>query len=195
MALPTKKIPQLTDYGAPLQGTEEVELSAVGTSRRTTARAFVLPGVDSVITATPMGVPGTRARQLASSATILVNDGGPGGLITLTALAPAGSPPNLQSLIAAAGNNNNVVLGPLLIGMLDVDTTAGAASLTGLVAQFDGQVVTISNITAALLTLTANSVASLAANRFRLPANIGVVQNGSYTLRYSAAISRWVALS
>jgi hypothetical protein len=101
---------------------------------------------------------------------------------------------NLQAAPLAAGANNDFALA-VFVGFLDLDTTAGAAQLTGMFAQFNGQVVTISNTGPNLLTLSANSGLSFPANRFRLPANVGVVANGSYTLRYCAPLSQWLALS
>jgi hypothetical protein len=194
MALATKKIPELTALNAALQGTEELEIWTVGLSRRIFARDFILPGIDSVITATPLGVVGSMARQLASSASVLVNDGGAGGLITLTAVSAIGAPTGLQVLVALAGNNNNVALTNAQVGFLDVNTAAGAADLTGIVPPQDGFIVTITNIGANLLRLMALTT-SLAANQFRLPSNIALVTNSSYTLRYSSSIGKWVPYS
>lgn len=196
MALvPTRKITALTPATDPLSGDEELECVQLGNSRKFQTRDLVLP-TDSLITMSGMGgfLPGSR--QLVSSPTINVSDGGPGGQVSLSTVFDGGAL-GLQTTATALGNNNNLIIGPapVYIGFLDLNTAAGAADLTGLVAQFDGQIVTISNLGAALLRLMAQSASSAAANRFRLSANIGIVQNGSYTLRYSSALQRWVSLS
>lgn len=193
MALPTKKIPQLT-AGIALTGAELLEAVQGGQSVQLEARDFVLP-TDSLLTMAGQGgaIPGSR--RLVSSLSVAVNDGGPGGQVSLTAISAVGAPTGLQTFVAAAGNNNNVVITSVAISFFDVNTAAGIAALTGLLALFDGQIITITNIGANLLTLTALSGLSLAANQFRLPANIGLVTNSSYTLRYSSTIGKWVPYS
>jgi hypothetical protein len=103
--IPTKKIPQLTAYGSVLQGPEMLEIWAVNTSRRVTARDFVLPS-DSLITLTGMGGSLPGSRQLVSSATIEVVDNGAGNTVQLEALgtgALPGSPTALVGLAAIPG--------------------------------------------------------------------------------------------
>jgi hypothetical protein len=196
MALPTKKITALLPGAVPLSGDEDIECVQLGNSRQISARDFVLP-TDSLITVTGMGgsIPGSR--QLVSSPTVTVNDGGPGGQLTLTAISSVGASTVLQSAILAAGTNDNFVLGPdpIFTGFLDCSTAAGIATLTGMLAQFDGQIVTVTNLGPNLLTLTALAGTSLAANQFRLAANIGLITNSSYTLRYSSTIGKWVPYS
>lgn len=102
--IPTKKIPQLTAYGVPLAGAEQLEIWATNTSRRITTRDFVLP-IDSIITVTPFPVVGSSARQLISSATVQVNDGGAGGLITLDALITGALPGNPTAQVGLATIN------------------------------------------------------------------------------------------
>lgn len=106
--IPTKKIPQLTAYGAPLGGSEQMEISVVGTSRRVTTRDFVLPA-DSILTLTPLGVVPTNARQLISSATVQVTDNGPGSTVQLDALFTGALPGNPTSLIGLAPINGVAV--------------------------------------------------------------------------------------
>lgn len=192
-ALPTKKIPQLT-AGHALTGAEQIEAVQDGISVQLEARDFVLP-TDSLVTMSGMAgaIPGSR--QLVSSPTVQVNDGGNGGQVSLTAISAIGAPTGLQVLVAAAGNNNNVALTNSTIGFLDVDTAAGAADITGIVAPFDGYIVTITNVGANLLRLMPENINSAASTRFRLPANIALVQNSSYTLRYCLALLRWVPYS
>lgn len=192
-ALPTKKIPQLT-AGIALTGAERLEAVQGGVSVQIEARDFVLP-TDSLVTMSGMAgaIPGSR--QLVSSPTVQVNDGGNGGQVSLTAISAIGAPTGLQVLVAAAGNNNNVALTNAQVGFLDVDTAAGAADITGIVSPFDGFIVTITNVGANLLRLMPENGNSLAASRFRLPANIALVQNSSYTLRYCLALARWVPYS
>jgi|SRR5688572_10399983 len=193
MALPTKKIPQLT-AGIALTGFERLEAVQGGISVQIEARDFVLP-IDSLLTMSGMGGALPGSRQLISSASVQVNDGGPGGQVTLTAVSAIGAPTGLQTFVAVLGNNNNVVISGVTIGFFDVNTAAGAADLTGLIPLFDGQIITVTNTGANLLRLMALSGLSTAANRFRLPANVGLVQNSSYTLRYSSSLTLWVPYS
>lgn len=73
---------------------------------------------------------------------------------------------------------------------LDVDTTAGAITLNGFVAQTDGQRVTISNTGANPLTLGA--LAGTSANQIRASSSTTLLQNDSQTIQYSKAIGKWV---
>ncbi len=92
--IPTKKIPQLTAYGAPLGGGELLEIWSVNTSRRITSRDFVLPS-DSLVTIAGQGATIPGSRQLVSSTTVTVIDGGAGGVVQLESAftgALAGNP-------------------------------------------------------------------------------------------------------
>lgn len=102
--IPTKKIPQLTAYGAPLAGSEMLEIAVLGTSRRITSRDFVLP-IDSVITIAGMAGTLPGSRQLVSSATVLVVDGGAGGTVQLEAAATGAIAGNPTALIGLAPVN------------------------------------------------------------------------------------------
>lgn len=96
--IPTKKIPQLTALGAPLQGVEQLEIWVVNTSRRITARDFVLP-IDALITLTGMGGTLPGARQLVSSPTIEVVDNGAGSTVQLNGLGTGALPGNPTALV------------------------------------------------------------------------------------------------
>lgn len=73
---------------------------------------------------------------------------------------------------------------------LDVDTTAGAITLNGFVAQTDGQRVTLSNTGANPLTIGA--LAGTAANQIRASSSTTLLQNDSQTIQYSKAIGKWI---
>lgn len=106
--LPTKKITALPPFVAPLTGSEELEAVQIGNSVKVSSRAFVLP-TDSLLTMSGMGgfLPGSR--QLVSSATIQVNDGGPAGQVTLDALFTGALPGNPTSLIGLTPINGAAV--------------------------------------------------------------------------------------
>lgn len=192
-ALPTKKIPQLT-AGHALTGAERLEAVQDGISVQLEARDFVLP-TDALLTMAGMGGSLPGSRQLVSSLSVIVNDGGPGGTVSLQAVSAVGAPTALQTFVAAAGNNNNVAITADNIGFFDVNTAAGAADITGFSPRFDGEILTITNIGANLLRLMALSGASGGPNQIRLPANIALVTNSSYTLRYSSSVGKWVPYS
>jgi hypothetical protein len=192
---PTRKITALTVAETPLSGDELLESVQLGNSRQIRTRDLVLP-TDSLITVSGMGgsIPGSR--QLVSSLSVQLVDGGPGGELSLNVISAVGASTALQSAVLAAGANHDFILGPdpLFPGFLDCSTAAGIAQLTGMIAQFDGQIVTITNLGPNLLTLSALT-GSAAANQFRLAANVGLITNSSYTLRYSTSIGKWVPYS
>lgn len=79
------------------------------------------------------------------------------------------------------------------VNRLDLDTTAGNATLTGLIAGTDNQIVLVSNTGANNLTLDATSSASSAANRFRASDLMVIPPNGSmYVIYYGGTVNRWV---
>lgn len=102
--IPTKTIPQLTAYGVPLAGPEMLEISATGASRRITARDFALP-IDSLLTIADQGSVLPGSRQLVSSATVQVNDGGAGGQVTLDALITGALPANPTGVVGLVAVN------------------------------------------------------------------------------------------
>jgi hypothetical protein len=99
----------------------------------------------------------------------------------------------LQTYVATAGANNNV---PALanIGRLDVDTTAGAANITGIAAGFDGQLLIVRCIGAnpKYLTLNSMNAGSSAANQLQLPADLTLPQyDGILLCYYGGPINKW----
>lgn len=102
--IPTKKIPQLTEYGVSLAGTEMMEISVTGTSRRITTRDFVLP-IDSILTVTPFPVVGSNARQLTLGIGLVAVDSGPGGTFELNATGAVAGPANPTALVGLAPVN------------------------------------------------------------------------------------------
>lgn len=106
--IPTKKIPQLTAYGFPLAGSEMLEISVIGTSRRITSRDFALP-IDSLVTVVDQSSVLPGSRYLASSATVQVVDGGAGGTVSFDMLgtgALPGNPTASVGLVAVNGVAN-----------------------------------------------------------------------------------------
>jgi len=103
------------------------------------------------------------------------------------------APTESQDIVLTAGNNNNVVMAEG-VGLLNFDTTAGAAAVTGLVPAFDGQIVVVRNATANLLTLPKDSASSSAANRWRLPADLALIQGQTKAFKNFAVLPGWVAL-
>ena len=87
--VPTKKIPELTDYGAPFSGSELLEIWAVGTSRRVTARDFCLPAVDPILMTVNMASTHPQSRYLVAGPGITVTDNGPGSTFEIAATGTA----------------------------------------------------------------------------------------------------------
>ena len=101
------------------------------------------------------------------------------------------SKPLYATTAPSAGAHNDVALPGPSDYVLDVDTTAGAQSISGFAAQRDGQRVVVSNTGANLLTLSALTGSS-GPNQFRLPTDLALVQNQSATLQYSTGAAKWV---
>lgn len=78
------------------------------------------------------------------------------------------------------------------VSYLDLDTTAGNATVDGIDGGFNGRKLIITNTGANLLTLAALTGSS-AANQFRLPSDFFVVQNQSVALEYVEGIQKWIA--
>jgi hypothetical protein len=100
------------------------------------------------------------------------------------------------NLTPAAGASNNVDPGTIAtLNRIRVDTTAGAASFTGIVAGADGQLLWIVNTGANDLTLTNNSGASSAGNRFSGLGDITIPGGGSALIYYDTGVAggAWVA--
>lgn len=103
----------------------------------------------------------------------------------------------LQTTVLATGVTSDL---PLVagIGFLDLNPTTGASNLTGIDATnvVDGQLLVISNINGGnAVTLKALDIGSAASARFRLPADITLLQYSNITLRHSSAIGLWVPAS
>ena len=161
----TTTIPQLPQAVGGLTGLELVELA------QPTVLANGQPGYTSIASNT------AQIALLAASVIPL----GPVGVV-------AGAP--------TAGANNNYSAGALFgatTGFLDL-TLSAPSNLTGLIAGSNGQMVTITNLSAFNLTLNALNAGSLAANQFRLPADLILTQNNAQSFRYSTTIGKWVAL-
>lgn len=114
----------------------------------------------------------------------------PSGWTTFSLIA---SPNGLQTIVLAAGTTNNLAIAAGT-GLLNLDTTAGIASVTGAVPEFDGQILVIRNSAANLLTLPADSGTSSAANRWRLPTDLSLVQGQSSSFKNFASLPGWVPL-
>lgn len=90
----------------------------------------------------------------------------------------------------SAGTHADNALAGLSDYILDVDTTAGAITLNGFVAQVDGQKVVLSNVGANPLAIGA--LAGTAANQVRMSSAITLLQNDSITIQYCLSITKWV---
>jgi len=77
------------------------------------------------------------------------------------------------------------------VRFIDLSPT-GTCVITGLQAGYDGQDVTITNLTTNQLTLNTLSGSSSGANQFRLVGNYLLNQYDSLTFKYSASLSVWV---
>jgi hypothetical protein len=101
--------------------------------------------------------------------------------------------------VLTAGSHNNLSptgFGPE-VAFLDLDISAGNATVTGLAGGADGQTVTITPINHAsnTLTLTSLDTNSAAANRFRLSTSVILTQYVPQTLRYSTTLDLWIPIS
>lgn len=111
--------------------------------------------------------------------------------------AGAGIIPDYFAVALAAGATNNLNPGigwpPSSGSRLDLDTSAGAATVTGLVAANDGIIVLIRNTGANTLTLASANAGSSAANQFLFVADLELAQYGSaWAVYYGQGIDRWI---
>lgn len=120
----------------------------------------------------------------------------PAGITQATGISatPSMQGPLLTTTLVSGDNRNPGSGWPGLYGRLDVDTTAGAISWTGLLAGFDGQRVSIRNTGAAAnLTLVNQSASSVAANRFAATADTVVTPGLAVeAIYYGGSVQRWV---
>lgn len=100
------------------------------------------------------------------------------------------SVPLHENLTAASGATHDQALANASDQVLDIDTTAGAATFDTFVAQRDGQRLIISCTGANALTI--GGTGGTAANRIRQSAALTLLTNDSITIQYCTAISRWV---
>lgn len=78
------------------------------------------------------------------------------------------------------------------VSYLDLDTTAGNATITGVDGGFNGRRLVITNTGANLLDLSTVS-SSAPENQFRLPTTpFSIVQNQSVALEYVGALEKWI---
>lgn len=100
------------------------------------------------------------------------------------------------SVVLAAGLNDNITPAPAIgtLNRLRVDTTAGAASGTGLAAGADGQLLWILNDGPNDFTLLNADTGSTGVNRFAGPADLTIPTKASMLIYYDAAVltGRWV---
>lgn len=100
------------------------------------------------------------------------------------------------SVALAAGANNNLNPGggwPAGFGRLDLNTAAGVANVTGLLAGSDGQMILVRNIGVNNVTLNNQNAGSLAANQFVYVNDLVLPQFASALLvYYGGAINMWV---
>jgi hypothetical protein len=120
-----------------------------------------------------------------------------GGATTQGNLGTLQSFGSLITFAAASGSVNNANPGggwPLALGRvrLNVDTTAGNAEWTGLLAAADGQEVLITNTGANTLQLDNANASSSAANRFKAVGNLVLVPNGrTLAIYYGGSLNLW----
>lgn len=113
---------------------------------------------------------------------------------------PMGSslPTGVVAAVPAAGANNNYTAGGFMgptIGFMDLTPTA-TCNITGVSATgvTDGQMLTITNLSAFNLTLNSLNAGSSAANQFRLVADLILTKYDGQTFRYSATDTVWISL-
>lgn len=81
------------------------------------------------------------------------------------------------------------------VDVLDIDISAGSATVTGLRAGYNGQRVIITPVNGGgnLLTLAALTGSS-PANQFRVPADMLFPNNNSIQLQYSTGVGKWIVM-
>lgn len=101
-------------------------------------------------------------------------------------------------VVLAAGANNN--LAPASFnsgtGRLELNSTAGVANITGLMAGFDGQRVILRNIGANTVTLNLLNAGSAAANQFNGVADTAIAANQAIEIMYyGETILKWIIVN
>lgn len=126
--------------------------------------------------------------DVGSSGDVLTSQGA--GNAPKFAPGGAGGNPTFGTFVSvalSAGINDNVNPGgtwPSGYGRVDFDTSAGNATVTGLVAGSDGQAIIIRNSGANVLTLASLNAGSTAANQFLYAADLQLPENGSVLVVY-----------
>jgi hypothetical protein len=109
-------------------------------------------------------------------------------------ISPTGPTGVVEAVPATGANNDYAPSGfGATSGFLEL-TPTGVANITGLLAGYDGQLITITNLSAYALTLNALNGGSQAANQFRMVADAILGQNNGKSFKYSATIGLWVAV-
>lgn len=109
-----------------------------------------------------------------------------------TAFTPVGGQTELQTLVIASGTVNNLAIAAG-IGALDLNPTTGTTNLTGIIAEFDGQSLPISNVHASnLVNLISLAGTSSAGNQFRLVADLTIAPGDTLTIQKFNSIGKWI---
>lgn len=100
-----------------------------------------------------------------------------------------------RTIVLAAGGNHDIATAAVTVQRLD--SSAGAATLTGFAGGRVGRLLCVANVDVGLLVLTHQDVLSVAANRMILPNGINVNLAGAdgIMLWYDDAVSRWRTFS
>ncbi len=112
---------------------------------------------------------------------------------TTYAVAPALAT-DATTMVIASGTVNNLAV-PAGVRFIDLNPTTGNTTLTGIIPDVDGTVLTISNVHASNLVTLAALTGSTAGNQFRFPADLTILQNDSISIKYSQTIGKWVRTS
>jgi hypothetical protein len=81
------------------------------------------------------------------------------------------------------------------VDVLDIDISAGSATVTGLAAGYNGQRVVVTPVNGGANTLTlAALTGSAPANQFRVPADMIFPNNNSIQLQYSTGVGCWIVM-
>lgn len=108
----------------------------------------------------------------------------------------AGAIAGVAAAVPAPGANNDyTATGQMGVTIAFMDLTpAGTSNITGVISGFDGQELTITNLSGNSLTINALNAGSQSQNQFRMPADVALVQYQGISFKYSATIGKWVAL-
>lgn len=102
------------------------------------------------------------------------------------------------STLAAGANNNLVPTGSLNagVGRIDLDSSAGVANITGLIAGFDGQRLVLRNSGANAITININNGGSASANQFSSVSDVVVGALQAIEVMYFAGtLNKWVVVN